>query len=202
MTKLADPPAPCPLAPRRSADWAEVLEPGERLLWQGRPDPGLRLRWRHLPLALVGAMIVGLAGLLAEQALTGLTAGDEGAGALLALAAGLGGFGLWCLLAPAIGDMLRRRGTAYALTERRALVETDFLGRGLAAWPITAESPIWLQPGRPGSACFGIHRPRAGIADRLLRGGPALKERAVCFECVAEAERLVALLEDVREGKA
>ena len=201
MTMLADPPQPRALTPRTGSDWAEVLDPGERLLWQGRPCGRLRIRWRDLPLIVVGAGIIVLAAMLAAQAVAGLRAGDEMAAAMLTLALAVAGFGLWCVIGPPIMDMLRRRGTSYALTDRRALVETDFMGKGLAAWPITEDSPLWLEPGNPPTACFGLLRPRPRLSDRL-RGKLATRVRAAGFERVPEAERVLALMRGIQKGAA
>lgn len=199
MTALADPPQPYALTPRKGSDWAEVMEPGERLLWQGRPCGRLRIRWRDLPLIVVGAGIIVLAAMLASQAAAGLRAGEEMAARMLALAITVAGFGLWCVFGPPIMDMLRRRSTSYALTDCRALVETDFMGKGIAAWPITAESPLWLGPGSPPTAYFGLLRPRPQLSDRL-RGKLATRARAAGFEHVPEAERVLALMRDIQKG--
>ena len=201
MTMLADPPQPYALPPRRGTNWSEVLEPGERLLWQGRPCGRLRIRWRDLPLIVVGAVIVVLAVMLGAEAAAGLRASEEMATRMLILALVVAGFGLWCVIGPPIMDMLRRRGTSYALTDRRALVETDFMGRGLAAWPITEDSPLWLEPGNPPTACFGMLRPRPRLSDRL-RGKLATRVRAAGFERVPEAERVLALMRGIQKGAA
>jgi len=187
--------------PRRQGDgWDSVLEPGERLLWQGRPAPGLRLTVRQGALGAVGAVLMGLSGALAGQGWAGYRVGAEAAGGVLALAAAGGALALWCLIWPALSDALRRRGTAYALTDRRALIETDFMGYGLVEWPIGADSPVWRGRGaRVASVWFAIYRP----PDRalLLRAsGRMTGARPVGFEQIEAPDRVLALLEGLRAG--
>lgn len=206
MTDLAalmglDAARPQPLPPRDGQPWEALLEPGERLLWQGRPDPGFHLNWRHAVLAALGAAVLALSVALAVQAAGGLRDGVEGAGGALAAAAAGAALGLGCMIGPGLNDMLRRRGTAYALTDRRALVETDYMGTGLVAWPITADSPVWRGGGRPAGAFFALYRsPDPHVLLRPSRRAARL--HPVGFERIAEADKVLALLESIREGRA
>lgn len=187
---------PVPLAPR-NGDWANVLEPDERLLWQGKPAPGFRLTPRQAMLALVGLVLIGLSALLAAQGAAGLRSGDPAAGGAVAFSAAGALLGLWCAVWPGVSDLLRRRGTAYALTDRRALVETDFMGYGLVAWPLGPQSPILRGTGRrQATIWFALYRP----PDRalLLRASGRMSgPRPVGFEHVREPDKVLALLETV-----
>jgi len=192
---------PHPLPPRRGRAWEALLDPDERLLWQGRPNGGFHIGWRHGMLATLGVAVLALAVLLAVQGLAGLRTGADAAAAVLAVALGAAGFGLWCIVGPATADMLRRRGTAYALTDRRALIETDFMGYGLAAWPIGPESPLVLVGGRPASVWFAaVRRPEPPLLLRPSRRGTG--EIPIGFERIADAETVLRLLEAIREGRA
>lgn len=116
--------------------WEEVLDEGERLLWQGRPRCGTRLtdldprdRPAALPLAL--ALACGLALLLADVRFPALAAVLGLTGAAMVLGQ------LW----------LRtgwRRGLRYAVTDRRALVhEPGILRPALHQMPL--DRCIYLQ---------------------------------------------------------
>lgn len=196
------PSAARPLPPRMGDDWAEVLAPDERLLWQGRPDGGFHIRFRHLGVSAVGLVVVALALALGWQGAAGLRAGAPLGGPVAATAAGALAFGLALALGPHIADMIRRRHMAYALTDRRALIETRLAGRALVAYPITAQSPLWLAATRPPSAYFAILRRRVRPMERMRRTVRAVTPVHVGFELVPEAARLHAMMRDIQEAQA
>ena len=96
-----------------SAFWETVLEPGEELLWAGRPKP--RLHWRNWP--LYGAAPMAAAGLAAAALGIVLTYGPSREMWFLA-ACGI------LVLIPLRATRAQLRtyaATRYALTNRRAL---------------------------------------------------------------------------------
>ncbi|WP_114965751.1 hypothetical protein [Alkalilacustris brevis] len=202
MTPRLHTATPQPLPPRSGDDWSEVLEPGEKLLWQGRPHGGYLLRWGHVPLMLVGALFLAVAFSRTPEALAAWHNDDPARAEMAGTAAALGALGLFFLVQPSLADMLRRRGTAYALTDRRALIETSFMGIALLAWPITGDSPAIHQRGRPGSVWFAMHRPPRDLKSRLSSYGQSLRPRVIGFECLPEAEQVHALLQNVKRGTA
>lgn len=194
-----DPPAPQPLAPRSGPGWDEVLDSGEALLWQGRPDPGFRFRWGHVPLAGVGLVLFVLAGMFLQHAAEAVQQQAENARGMVAFGVATAGLGLWAMVGPAVVDMLRRRGTQYALTDRRALVETDFLGKGLVAWPIGPGSPIHLRKTRPPIVYFALMRPRPGPYDRLRGTRMNAGGKLIAFEYIEDGEAVHDMLQRIRE---
>ena len=93
--------------------WDNVLEPGEKLLWTGRPQP--RLHWRNW--RLYGSAPMAAAGLFAAAAIILATRGT--------------GDDVWLLILPALLVMIPARATwrqlrtyeatRYALTDKRVL---------------------------------------------------------------------------------
>lgn len=105
-----------------AADLADVLEPNEKVLWAGKPDPIATFRtqlgfwWVGVPLTAVAFVVYAKNW--------------------------LGGFGFF---PPAIGGVflaapflmvVHAYGTIYALTDRRAIIKHDALGkRRVESWP-------------------------------------------------------------------
>ena len=112
MSEEAERPAPAAL--RRE------LQPGERLLWHGRPG-ALGLAWSRLPLLLFVPLWLGLAGLVMQGAETVARFGQAGG-----VLAALGGGGMLALGLLMLGvaplALLQARWIAYGVTDRRALI--------------------------------------------------------------------------------
>jgi hypothetical protein len=142
MTDLREPAEPVP------EGWEGILDPGEQILWQGRPaprpaPPARSGRDRIMPFVIIAFAIFWIA-----QAMQ--------AGGVIWL------FGLVFLY---IGFRELRRpprqpkdplsGTFYTLTDRRAFIATDIAGkRDLRSYPITKDTVIELFDGAPGSVYF------------------------------------------------
>ncbi|WP_373355165.1 hypothetical protein [Pseudoroseicyclus sp. CXY001] len=119
-----------------AAEWAGRIEPGERLLWQGRPDG--RVLWSEAlsTEGAIGALLFlfpvvrGVIWLTRDGGPTGQVPVVE-AVALLA--------GLWFTVGRLVFDAWRRRGTAYALTDRAAYVADRLPARTPARYPLRAD---------------------------------------------------------------
>lgn len=168
------------------AGWEGILEPGERILWQGRPDPSFRLEPSHVVVAVAGAgFLCFVLWLFLPAALAG-----RGAWSLVLLPSVLI---LGIVAAGPLATMLRRRGTWYTLTDRRAIVATRLpvLGRDLQSYRIRANSPIRWDGGEPGTVWF---------AERIERTGDESREVPVGFERIAGATEVHALLKRIGRG--
>jgi hypothetical protein len=108
-----------------AAELADVLEPNEKVLWAGKPDPVATFRtqlmmwWVGVPITAV-ALVVNFKGWL-------------------------GGFGFFplviggALMAAPFLMIAHAYGTIYALTDRRAIIKHDALGRRrVESWPLGA----------------------------------------------------------------
>lgn len=154
------------------AGWDGVMEPGERILWQGHPLR--RIGWRRLaPALLAAAALVG-----AGAVLSGLTGG-------LLITAGLGltGAALWA-------DRRRITGTAFTLSTRAAYIARPHPWRGkrLETYPITAEMPLRLTGGdKAGGVVFATR----------TRG---TKTEEIGFQGILDAPEVFAILRNAREA--
>jgi hypothetical protein len=135
--------------------WEGYLEPGERVLWQGRPDGAMRADLTNLRRTAFGAVFAAVAlvwtvAVLRQGVPNGLMALVMPLAGLVFVALGVnlatGGipFGVW-----------RRRATTYTLTDRRAIVATQWLGRrGLASYPLGPDTHATFDDGPPPAIWF------------------------------------------------
>jgi hypothetical protein len=164
-----------PTRPRQPADetpwpgvvptpWAaaalrQLLAPGERVLWWGRPDPLVALRsqiplfWVGGPLAALGA-ILWICGLL-----------PDGFGAVPLIIGGT------VLAAPFLTAVVAT-GTVYAVTDRRAVIRRNAIGIddcvSIALAQVDDEAEILTVAGG-GHVYFGRARRDAAEADHTGR---------------------------------
>jgi hypothetical protein len=129
--------------------WAGILEPQETILWQSRP--GTRLRWEfRTPLEAFFALFftgfsVFWTTMVARESRT-----EAACSGLVFVAVGL-----WLLVGQHFWGAFRRRRTQYILTNRRALIATDVLGRRkLESHPIRPDTMISLHDGPLGAVHF------------------------------------------------
>lgn len=178
--------------------FAAHLQPGERLLWTGRPAGDFRFRIgsrRGLGREELLCLLVGLAfavtGLQVFFGAAGPAAAQGGPApgeALFALAVAAVGVGL--ILGPHWADMRRRRRQHYALTDRRALILT---GDRLSAHDLGPDTPAEPIPGTPGGVVVAL-RERPMSTTALLLGRRMRPGDVISFELIDDAERVRSLL--------
>lgn len=175
----------------QSSGWEGILEPGERVLWQGQPVPDLD--WSEVDRRdiIFGLVFAGFA--VFWMVVAAASTWGEGAAMVLPL------FGLFFLaigLKRAGGSVLldarRRRGTWYTLTDRRAFVASDLGGRRtLEAYPIDATTRIDHDPTR-GHIWF---------ATDFVKKGRKSRKRRIGFTHLSETRTVHDLMQQVREGR-
>lgn len=182
-----------------TADWPRrLLQPGERLLWQGAPRRPLRLRDTGAGDLLTG--VVGLAVLaVAFSAQAGLWVPQDDIVRFLPFVA-LGG--VWALSQPLI-SLWRLARTRYALTDRRPLLfwATPFRHSTDSLW-MTEIQPILVPRTTGDTLLLGWYRPGQGDArprslTRFWRSGDD-GERRFAFERIADGEAVLALVHQHR----
>lgn len=170
--------------PEDHPDWQGVLEDGERVLWQGRPDPGIRLESEDMGQTLMGVFMTAFALFwMWNAARTSILFALFGTVFLV-----IGG--RQALQGNVIAAYVRSR-TWYTLTDRRAIVATDMpvQGRRLSSYPLTPETETQLVEGDPGSILFG-----AGFGRRL--------DRRAGFKLIPDARRVWSMMQEVRRANA
>lgn len=134
------------------AGWEGILDPDERILWQGRPMD--QLTWDDIGPAqgLMGLFFIGFSSFWMFMAAQG--GGFFWMFGLIFLAVGF----VNSVGRPFLLSYLRRH-THYTLTSKRAFVATDPFGRrGLKSYPITPDMPLEFTGGSPGTIRFGVVR--------------------------------------------
>ena len=119
--------------------WDGILDRDEKILWQGRPDSQIRINLKMLPLMVFGVVFAGFA--LIWMIMASFAGGFFWMFGLLHFSAGMA-----IIIGPTFAGPYRRARTWYTLTNKRALIATDFkrLGRNLKSYPITKDAPIEL----------------------------------------------------------
>lgn len=172
-----------------SDDWARILEPGERVIWQGRPDPGLRFDGFAPGTTVFGLAVAGFALFFTWQGLGAVASGPLG---ILFPVAGIAFLGVGLNLAGGrfFLDAWMRRHTTYSLTNRRAFIATEAFGRRrLRAFPIDASTVVDLVDG-----------PLQSVGFRGAR--TALSAPRASFDGLADGQAVLALMERVKAGTA
>lgn len=167
--------------------WDGILDPGETILWQGRPDQSFKIDFG----AIFGA-VFGL--VFAVFALFWMImAASMGAGfwmfGLIHFTVGLG-----LTWKSVFGTTYRRRRSWYTLTDRRAFIATKSWrrGRDLKSYPITASSEITYFDGRFATIFFAREQ-RVGHKGRRY-------SVAIGFERITEGDKVMRLIRQVQNG--
>lgn len=169
--------------------WAGILDEGETILWQGRPNGDV-----VVSLTTVASSLFGLA--FAGFALFWMIMAAQAGGFFWMF--GLIHFSVGVLLAggPLFWDAFRRRHTWYTLTDRRAFIATDLplKGKRLESYPITADTPLSLE-----------EDPRATVyfAAGLRRGSNGKKRHTkIGFERIDDGREVYRLMRDIQSNDA
>lgn len=192
------------ISPGVTAGWEDILEPGETILWQGRPDNVVV--WRNvLSVESAFGLVFGLFALFWIIAAVGM--GGVGGINPIGLIFPLFGLpflatGVWMVVGRIIWDARQRGRTWYTLTDRTAFIATDSGGtRKLETYPLRAEMDIQLEDGDPGTVWFErkiAHHPgrwSGGPGNKRYRG-PSTSVTPIGFRRIDDPRRVYRLLRD------
>lgn len=126
------------------------LQPGERVLWTGRPAAGLRLGPRDAFLVPFSIFWLGFVAFWEWSVLRG-----SGSPIMLLFGAVMLVFGLFFLIGRFFVDAAVRGGTVYAVTDRRALIVRRFFGERLLSAPLGGQLRLKGRNGDRGTLEFG-----------------------------------------------
>lgn len=168
--------------------WSGILFPGERVLWQGQPDPrpdwsGWRLQDTLFGLAFAGFALFWMA------AAAGATGGPFMGLAFPLLGLPFLVLGLHRAGGRILWDAWHRRHTWYTLTSQRAFIATDLFGRrDLQAYPMTPKT-VLDRDGR--NIWFAID---------FVRTPRGSRRRKIGFSHLLDADRVFSLMAQVQRA--
>ncbi|UXX81614.1 aspartate carbamoyltransferase catalytic subunit [Roseovarius pelagicus] len=165
--------------------WAGILDPGETILWQDRPDSGFTLRPSQIGITLFGMAFAGFA--LFWMVMASQAGGGFWMFGLIHFSVGVGIIASALMWGP-----YRRRHTWYTLTDRRAFIATHLpvVGRRLKSYPITEDSVLDFQSGDLSTIIFHDERKRGKNGYYTVKIG---------FERIRDGEKVYRLMRDAQE---
>ncbi|MBS0126354.1 aspartate carbamoyltransferase catalytic subunit [Thetidibacter halocola] len=168
--------------------WEGLLDPGERILWQGRPATLIRVGGGDILMMVFGTIFAGFA-------LFWMVMAAQGGGPFWLFGTIHFSLGLGIVLWPVLGRPFVRSRTWYTLTDRRAFIARDLplKGRDLKSYPVTPDNGLVFRDREPGSVIFASEW-RVG-----RKGG---YETRIGFHDIAEARQVYALMRQVQRGAA
>ena len=175
------------------------LRPGETILWEGTPVPGLHHPGKTAILVAFGLPFVMIGAGLLLYAATHMPAAPSPNDAGLALVTALfslpfGGIGAFLVFGPFIEARTNARHIRYTLTIRAAYVARSGRFPSLKVYPILPHTALELEPGRRTSTIW-LHARRERDSDGDIGTTKA------GFENIAEADKVFAMIRDL-QGKA
>lgn len=177
--------------------WQSHFEPGERLLWQGAPEPGFEHPGKSLFLILFGLpfLIAGIGVLI--YGLHRLTTATSDAGlAVLAIVFSLPfiGIGAFLGLGPIIEALTASKRVRYALSTRAAYVARSCLARKVEVYPLLPPTTLELQKGKRADSVW-FHARQEPSAD----GGFVTVYSG--FRNIVDGERVFRLIQSIHDGE-
>ncbi len=174
--------------------WAPYLDEGEKLLWTGQPEPGLRFRGANVVKSVFGLFFLGFSVFWVVMAMT-ITGAGAGAFGTMGLVFPLFGLpfvavGLYLVVGHFFWEAYVRKHTRYALTGKRAFIATAVFGRKLKSYPVTKSMPLEFEPGPPDTIWFAEEDRRGSKGRRytVKRG----------FEMIADGDEVYRLIRRIR----
>jgi len=182
-----------------SEHWETYFEPGERLLWQGAPEPGFEHPGKSLFLIafglpfLIGGVALFIFGL---HRLTLATTSSDAGLALLVMAFSLpfGGAGAFLGLGPVIVACTASRRVRYALSTRAAYIMRSYLSRKLEVYPLLPATALELEKGKRADTVWFHARqePSADSGFYTVYSG---------FRNITDGEQVFHLIRGIHEGE-
>jgi hypothetical protein len=178
--------------------WQDYFQPGEALLWEGAPKPGVHGWPKIIGLALFGLpfLIVGIGIFVAglKQTFSGGTWGTMGLGILFtAFSIPFAGIGAVMVFGQWYGAATAHHTIRYALSTRAAYVAKTRWKRSIESYPIVRSTASGLEKGRNADTVwFHVQSERDSDGDRSTT--------RIGFDNIADGESVYRLIRGIQTG--
>jgi hypothetical protein len=173
------------------------LRPGERLLWQGGPLTGIRLRPADSFLIPFSLLWGGFAIVWETSVVSGLA--QKGPAGFLFVIWGIPFvlLGLYLIFGRFVVDARRRGATMYGLTDQRAIIATGVYTRQVRSIDLrsTPDIAITEKSDRSGTVAFGEQPPAFWGGRRTL---PGLEPHPAAFEMIPNVRDVYDLIQNAK----
>jgi len=166
-------------------EWRGILADDEVILWQGRPEPGIRLEFKSAFEPLFFAAFTGFS-------IFWMSMASRAGGVFWMFGLIFFFTGFQSLVGQHFWKAFRRNRSFYTLTNSRALIATDlpFQGRRLTSHGINSNAAIEMTGTGPYDVVFD--------RDRHKSNGGKTTLRAISFERISEGPKVYGLLRNIQ----
>lgn len=182
--------------------WEDWFVPGETLLWEGAPAPGIRKPFLNIFFGIFGLPFLG-AGLFVSGLGLGYLLGfmENWSPWHLALGVFLAAFGVPFIIAGGgmvfgtwTHDYLRPRRVRYALSNKNGYVASRFWDRKMEVFPIDESARIETQSHSDGTTSIWFHFQHRRDSD----GDDHIDKKG--FEALADGEEVYRMIRNLKAG--
>jgi len=169
------------------SDWEGILDDDEEIRWQGQPDGAFHLDMRQPAGIGMGVFFMGFS--LFWMNMASMAGGYFWMFGLL-----FSGIGFYNTIGVHFWKTYVRRTTHYTLTDKRAFIATQPLGkRLLKSYPITKDTPLGLEGSDPATIVFASETRRGNESGYVVKIG---------FERIYDSRKVYALLREIQKEAA
>lgn len=169
--------------------WEGILDEGEAVLWQGRPDAAVIFRIEKAFQFIFGLFFAGFA------LFWMVMAGAMGGGYFWMFGLLHFGVGIAISFGALFKDAYRRRYTFYTLTSKRAFIATDMPHKGqhLESYPITPDTALTYIPGALATVNFATKDRRSGKNH--------WQTEPIGFERITDGDTVYRQMREIQQGR-
>lgn len=178
--------------------WEDYFQPGEALLWEGTPKPGVHGKAKIIGMALFGLPFLVIGGGTCVGGLTMLVGWqvwqDIGLGLfMVAFSVPFAGLGAFLVFGQWIAATQAHRRTRYALSSRCAYIAKSWWNHSIESYPILKGTPVGLEKGRSADTVwFHVRSEKDSDGDRSTT--------RIGFDNIADGDSVYRLLRSIQMG--
>lgn len=180
----------------RAESWHDFFEPGEKLLWEGAPEPLGIPGLGGIALSIFGMPFFGAGLFILYSAITGQTIPDDSGGTWQGIWLFLFGtpfflVGAALFLGPWFYYALSHLYVRYALSNRAGYITVRFLGRRMKMYPIDPLTDVEIEFGRHSSVFFhkGYRKDSDGDVIDVRTGFENIRDGRAVYDMIRRVQK-------------